>query len=152
MPASNAAMADRRPVASAADRAYGFLIVLMAALAGGMVWAAAALYLLRPLPFLAVALGALVGCVTRFAGFGGTISGAMTAGLMTVVASVYALALNASTLVALAMGFNYLDTLRSIGPEMAFAVVWARLTPVDIACIAGAAVVAIVISSLRGRG
>lgn len=145
MTVSTAAMTEPRRRASAFDVALSALIVVMIALAAGAVWAMIALWFGRPFAALALPLGIVIGFAMRSAGFGGTWLGAAAAALLTLVASAYAQGLIASTTVALAMGFNLLETLKRIGAEFAFAVAWARATPVDLAIfVAGAGIAAVV--------
>lgn len=148
MSAPTATMTEPRR-ASAFDAALSGLIVAMIALAAGAVWAMLALWFGRTFAPLALALGALVGFAVRSAGFGGTWRGALGAGAVTLVACSYAQALIASTMVALAMGFNLLDTLLRIGTEMAFAVAWARATTMDLAIFVVAAGIAAGIAGRR---
>lgn len=149
MTAPTAAMTEPQRRVSAVDHALSALIVVMIALAAGAVWAMIALWFGRPFAVFALALGAVVGFATRSAGFGRTWLGAAAAALLTLVASAYAQALIASTTVALAMGFNLLETLKRIGAEFAFAVAWARATPVDLAIFGVAAVIAAVVAGRR---
>ena len=142
-------MTEPRRAASGFDVGVSAVIVVMIALAAGAVWAMVALWFGRPFAVLALPLGAVVGVATRAAGFGRRWSGALGAALLTLVASAYAQGLIASTSVALAMGFNLLDTLKRIGPEMAFAVAWARAAPADLALFGVAAVIAAVLAGRR---
>lgn len=150
MTAAIPAMTEPRRL-SRSDAALGVAVVVMAALAAGAVWAMAALWFGRPLTLLALPLGAAVGIMARAQGFGGKASAALGCAALTLCASVYALALIASTTVAMAMGLNLLDTLRRIGPELALAVAWARTSPPDLVVFAIAALAAAAIAGWRSR-
>ena len=74
---------------------------------------------------------------------------ALCAATFSLAASAYALWMIASGRVALLLGMRLTDILGAIGLDLAAAIAWARLTPLDIACIALAAIVAAVAAIWR---
>lgn len=127
----------------------GLATALMSALAGGAVWALAALWRQELLAFLALPVGLLVGRVLASNGPRSTAFSALCAATFSLAASAYALWMIASGRVALLLGMRLTDILGAIGLDLAAAIAWARLTPLDIACIALAAIVAAVAAIWR---
>lgn len=130
----------------------GLATALMSALAGGAVWALAALWRHDVLAFLALPVGLLIGRVLANNGPRSTAFAAVCAATFSLAASAYALWMIASGRVALLLGMRLTDIFGAIGVDLAAAIAWARLSTFDIACIAAAAMVAAVAATWRRRG
>lgn len=130
----------------------GLATALMIALAGGAVWALAALWRQQTLAFLALPLGLLIGRVLAGAhGPRGTLFAALCAAVFSLLASGYALWMIASGRVALLLGMRLSETLSNIGLDLTFAMTRAWLTTADLACIAGGALLAAAVAIWRRR-
>lgn len=129
----------------------GLATALMIALAGGAIWALAALWRNDELSFLALPLGAFIGIALAGNGPRNTLFAAGCAAAFTLLASAYALGMIASGRVAMLLGMRLTDILGNIGVELAAAVAWARLDAVDIACIAGGILAAALTTAARRR-
>jgi hypothetical protein len=119
------------------------------ALCAGALWSLVALVLRADAAWMAApaALVAVVG-----AGFLKAAPRALAATLalaLTLLAAAYALYLNAATLLATRLGIGLGTALRDIGPEMAAALVRARLDPADFALIGGSALLAAAVAWRR---
>lgn len=141
-------MAPDRPAASAA---LGLVTALMVALAGGAVWALIALWHDNELCFLALPLAAFIGRLLRRPraqlGWGR----GLTAAAFTALACTYALGLIATAQVSMLLGQRLTDTLPRIGVEMALAVAWARLSPLELGVLAAALLLAFGCAALPQR-
>ncbi|MBN8739819.1 MAG: hypothetical protein BGP24_22925 [Lysobacterales bacterium 69-70] len=132
--------AERAP---SALNLFGLTTALMIALAGGAVWALAALFRQETLAFLALPLGILIGRVLAGThGPRGTLPAALCAALFSLLASGYALWMIAGGRVALLLGMRLSETLGSIGLDLAFAMTRAWLTTADLVLLAGGAALA----------
>jgi hypothetical protein len=121
----------------------GLATALMIALAGGAVWALAALWRQQTLAFLALPLGLLIGRVLAGAhGPRGTLFAALCAAVFSLLASGYALWMVASGRVALLLGMRLSDTLAGIGLDLAAAIARAQLDAPDLACLVGGSLLA----------
>jgi hypothetical protein len=127
----------------------GLATALMSALAGGAVWALAALWRQDLLAFLALPVGLLIGRVLANNGPRNAAFAALCAATFSLAASAYALWMIASGRVALLLGMRLTDILGAIGVDLAAAIAWARLGALDLACIAAAAVVAAIAAAWR---
>lgn len=128
---------------------FGLATALMVALAGGAVWALAALWRQDELSFLALPLGLFIGRVLAGNGPRNTAFAALCAAMFALLASAYALWMIASGRVAMLLGMRLTDILGNIGFELAGAVAWARLDGFDIATIAGGSIAAALAAGLR---
>jgi hypothetical protein len=112
------------------------------ALCAGALWSLVSLVLRGDAAWMAApaALVAVIG-----AGFIKSAHRAVAATLalaLTLLAAVYALYLNAATLIATRLGLDLGTALRDIGPEMATALMRARLDATDFSLIGGSALLA----------
>jgi len=130
---------------------FGLATALMVALAGGAVWALAALWRQDELSFLALPLGLFIGRVLAGNGPRNVALAALCAALFALLASGYALWMIASGRVAMLLGMRLTDILGKIGFELAGAIAWARLDALDIAAITAGSIVAALAAGL-GRG
>ncbi len=128
---------------------FGLATALMVALAGGAVWALAALWRQDELSFLALPLGLFIGRVLAGNGPRHAALAALCAALFALLASGYALWMIASGRVAMLLGMRLTDILGKIGFELAGAIAWARLDAFDISAIAAGSVAAALAASLR---
>lgn len=128
---------------------FGLATALMVALAGGAVWALAALWRQDELSFLALPLGLFIGRVLAGNGPRSTALAALCAAAFALLASAYALWMIASGRVAMLLGMRLTDILGNIGFELAGAIAWARLDPFDIAAIASGSIAAALAAGLR---
>lgn len=131
---------------------FGLATALMVALAGGAVWALAALWRQDELSFLALPLGLFIGRVLAGNGPRNTALAALCAATFALLASGYALWMIASGRVAMLLGMRLTDIFGNIGLELAGAVAWARLDALDIAIIAGGSIAAALAAGLRRAG
>lgn len=129
----------------------GVATALMIALAGGAVWALAALWQQNEMSFLALPLGLFIGRVLAGNGPRNAALAVLCAAAFTLLASGYALWMIASSRVAMLLGMRLTDTIGNIGFELAAAVAWARLDAFDIAAIASGSIAAALAASLRRR-
>lgn len=122
---------------------FGLATALMIALAGGAVWALAALFRQETLAVLALPLGFLIGRVLAGThGPRGTRVAALCAATFSLLASGYALWMIASGRVAMLLGMRLSETLSSIGLDLTFAMTRAWLTVPDLMFIAGGVILA----------
>jgi hypothetical protein len=126
-------------------------LVAAAALAmcAGALWSLVALVLRGDVAWMAApaALVAVIG-----AGFVKSAPRAVAAALalaLTLLAAAYALYLNAATLLATRLGIGLGSALRDVGPEMAAALVRARLDATEFALIGGSALLAAAVAWRR---
>lgn len=129
----------------------GLATALMVALAGGAVWALAALWRQDELSFLALPLGLFIGRVLAGNGPRNTALAVLFATTFALLASGYALWMIASSRVAMLLGMRLTDVLGNIGFELAGTVAWARLDVLDIAAIASGSIAAALAAGLRRR-
>jgi hypothetical protein len=131
---------------------FGLATALMIALAGGAVWALAALFRQETLAVLALPLGFLIGRVLAGThGPRGTPAAALCAATFSLLASGYALWMIASGRVALLLGMRLSETLSSIGLDLTFAMTRAWLSTLDLVCIAGGVLLAAAAAAWRRR-
>ncbi|WP_257386971.1 hypothetical protein [Tahibacter caeni] len=131
---------------------FGLATALMIALAGGAVWALAALWRQDTLAILALPLGLLIGRVLAGAhGPRGTLFAAVCAAAFSLLASGYALWMIASGRVAMLLGMRLSDVLGSIGLDLAAAMAQARLSVPDLVFLIGGSVLAAATAAWRRR-
>lgn len=128
---------------------FGLATALMVALAGGAVWALAALWRQDELSFLALPLGLFIGRVLAGNGPRNTALAMLCAAAFALLASGYALWMIASGRVAMLLGMRLTDILGNIGLDLAGAIAWARLDAFGIACIAVGSIAAALAAGLR---
>ncbi len=128
---------------------FGLATALMVALAGGAVWALAAMWRQDELSFLALPLGLFIGRVLAGNGPRNNAFAALCAAAFALLASAYALWMIASGRVAMLLGMRLTDILGNIGFELAGAIAWARLDAFDIAAIASGSIAAALAAGLR---
>jgi hypothetical protein len=127
---------------------FGLATALMVALAGGAVWALAALWRQDESSFLALPLGLFIGRVLAGNGPRNSALAALCAATFALLASGYALWMIASGRVAMLLGMRLTDILSNIGLELAGAVAWARLDAFDIATIVSGSIAAALAAGL----
>lgn len=128
----------------------GIATALMIALAGGAIWALAALWRQETLAFLALPVGFVIGRTLAVNGPRNAVLATSCAFVFSLVASAYALWMIASGRVAMLLGMRLTDIFGAIGLDLAAAVAWARLDAFDIACLIGAALLA-AFAAVRGQ-
>lgn len=128
---------------------FGLATALMVALAGGAVWALAALWRQDELSFLALPLGLFIGRVLAGNGPRSTALAALCAATFALLASGYALWMIASGRVAMLLGMRLSDILGNIDFELAGAIAWARLDAFDIASVTAGIIAAALAAGLR---
>ena len=127
---------------------FALFCTVMLGLAAGAVWMVLALYLRRPLPWLAAPIGMLLawtvrGCVQR-PGIGAML---LAAGA-TALAAIYVNMLIAGVMIAANMGLGLIDALRTAGLAMLWQLARMALSPVDI----GWTVLAMALAAWLARG
>ena len=141
--------AERAP---SALNPFGLATALMIALAGGAVWALAALFRQETLAFLALPLGLLIGRVLAGThGPRGALPAALCAAVFSLLAAGYALWMIASGRVAMLLGMRLSETLSSIGLDLTVAMTRAWLTTTDLVLVAGGVIVAAAAAARRRR-
>lgn len=97
---------------------FALLCAVMLGLAAGAVWLLPTVYLQRPLPWLAIVAGWLLGAAVRQWVHGRGWHAAVFAALATLVASVYIHILIAAVNISAMMGYGLLETMHIAGPSM----------------------------------
>ncbi|HET6804033.1 MAG TPA: hypothetical protein VFH59_01145 [Frateuria sp.] len=125
----------------------------MLGLAAGAVWMLPTMALQRPLPALALVVGALLALAVRsWVRPAGRVAAALAAGA-TVLAAVYVELLTAAARIAGSMGIGLLDALRAAGLAMLLALAQLAVRPTDVVfTLAGALLAAWVANRRRTPG
>src|ERR1700757_884094 len=97
---------------------FALLCATMLGLAAGAVWLLPTVFFHRPLPWLAVPAGWLLGIAIRQWVHGNKRNAAVLAALATLVASAYIHVLIATVNIAAMMGYGLVDAMRTAGPSM----------------------------------
>ncbi|HSX58772.1 MAG TPA: hypothetical protein VLF18_01100 [Tahibacter sp.] len=130
----------------------GLATALMVALAGGAVWALAALWRQDVLAYLAMPLGFVIGRILATNGPRNAAFAAVCAAAFSAAASAYALWMIASGRVAMLLGMRLTDIFGAIGIDLAYAVAWARLSGLDLVFLGAAAIIAAVAALWQRHG
>ena len=97
---------------------FALLCAVMLGLAAGAIWLLPTVFLQRPLPWLALPAGWLLGIAIRQWVHGRTRRAALLAALATALASAYVRVLMAVTNISAMTGYGLMDTMRTAGPSM----------------------------------
>lgn len=120
----------------------GLFVAVMLGLAAGAVWMVATLYIGRPLPWLAVPVGALLALTIRSWVRPAGIGAALLASCATVLAALYVNLLISGVLIAGSMGLGLVEALRTAGLGMLWQLTRLALSPADVGWTAPAVLLA----------
>lgn len=127
---------------------FAFMTALLLALCVGAVWPVVALFSRGDAAWMALAAGLVAACSVGLLAIETPWVRALLAAALTLVSIAYAKYLTAAAAVTAVMGLPFRVVVATIGPEMAFAIARARLTPVDrLLLLAGVALA--VVGALR---
>jgi vitamin B12 transport system permease protein len=111
---------------------FALLSAAMLGLAAGAVWMVATLYLRHPLPWLVLAVGAVLAWTIRAGVLAPGRNAALLSALATALAAIYVNVLIAGVQIAGSMGLGLVDTLRTAGLTMLWELARSSLRPADI--------------------
>jgi hypothetical protein len=134
------------------DFLVGALAAIMAASCAGAVWALMRLITGNQAALLAILCAVLLVYLLQKLAFGAGIVRAVAAALLTTIAIVHACYIAAAGMIAAEMSFGLLESMRRIGPEMAFAMARAHTSIFDIAVYAIAVILAFALGYKEWRG
>jgi vitamin B12 transport system permease protein len=127
---------------SVADAAFALFSAAMLGLAAGAVWMLPTMQLQRPLAWLALPIGWLLGLAVRaWIRPSGTLA-ALAAAMATALAAAYVTVLTAAARVAGLMGLGLLQAMRESGSGMLLQLARLSLSPLQLACFAAGTVLA----------
>lgn len=127
---------------------FALLCAAMLGLAAGAVWLLPTVFMHRPLPWIAVPVGWLLGAAIRQWVHGRGWHAAVLAALATVVASVYIRVLISAVNISAMMGYGLIDSMHTAGLSMLLDFARVGMQPVDIAW-AVAGIIAAVVNARR---
>jgi vitamin B12 transport system permease protein len=110
---------------------FALFSAAMLGLAAGAIWMVATLYLQKPVPWLALPIGLLLGLAIRHGVRAPGVGAALLAALTTALAAVYLCVLVAAANIAGDMGLGLIDALRTSGAGMLWQLAHLALTPVN---------------------
>lgn len=141
MPAS-ASRPARNTLRTLASLLLALFSIAMLGLAAGAVWMLPTMYTGRPLPWLALPLGWLLGRVIRSWIRQASLSAALLAVVATMLAATYVSMLTAAARLAWNMGIDFTDALRTAGGGMLFQLAKLTITSSDAAWFTAGCVLA----------
>jgi vitamin B12 transport system permease protein len=126
-----------------ASECLGLLCAVMLGLAAGAVWMLPMAYTGRPLPWLALPAGWLLGAAMRIWVHTSRLGASLLAALATVLACLYARCLLEGVQLAGITGYGMLEAMRTAGPDMLLALARISLGKLDALWFAAGMVLAV---------